>query len=61
MIFGCVCHSIEEHDANYLMVYSLVTHEVVKKLDFSGATVTSIQASNSFIVVVSILLSHMVN
>ena len=54
-------HSIEEHDANYLMVYSLVTHEVVKKLDFSGAIVTSIQASNSFIVVVSILLSHMVN
>lgn len=54
-------HSIEEHDANYLMVYSLVTHEVVKKLDFSGATVTSIQASNSFIVVVSILFSHMVN
>lgn len=42
---------IEEHDANYFMVYSLATHEVVKKLDFSGATVTSIQASNSFIVV----------
>ncbi|OCB89007.1 hypothetical protein A7U60_g3814 [Sanghuangporus baumii] len=42
---------IEEHDASYLLVYSLVTHDIVKKLDFSGATITSVQASNSFTVV----------
>ncbi|KAI5120806.1 hypothetical protein M0805_002433 [Coniferiporia weirii] len=43
---------VEEHDACYLLVYSLASHEVVQKLDFSGASVTSLQASNSFIVVV---------
>lgn len=42
---------IEEHDASYLLVYSLATHEEIKKLNFSGATVMSIQASSSFIVV----------
>ena len=44
--------SVEEHDACYLLVYSLASHEVITKLDFSGANVTSIQASRSFIVVV---------
>ncbi|KLO09334.1 hypothetical protein SCHPADRAFT_907840 [Schizopora paradoxa] len=42
---------IEDRDTTYLSVYSLATHEVVRKLDFSGAYVTSFQASTSFIVV----------
>lgn len=44
--------SVEEHEASYLLVYSLATHEVIKKLDFSGAIVSSFQASSSFLVVV---------
>lgn len=47
--------SVEEHDACYLLVYSLASHEVITKLDFSGASVTSIQASRSFIIVVRTL------
>lgn len=46
--------SIEEHNSTYLLVYSLATHEVVKKLDFSGASVISFQATPAFIVVVSV-------